>query len=689
MSKTIGRRLLNVAVAIFFLTWAFGGPLFGVFNFPLHTEEARAAGGSVYIARAPGTNLITNIDGTEHTLTYDTEVKSSPDITRQTGNQAFRIQNTGRYLIIANTRFSTADIGNNNRHVMRTSIKVGGTVLPSVYGMASGYGRDSGNADEDGVVVAAYIDHTVVGGSGDDITVHVQNFGDTSVSLADQIANQSGIQIIRMPDNSAYLQVKNTTGFTYTGTLGFSLADPTWSEFGWTSQDAETDPAVLEWVSGNDITLKSAGHYMVIYSVRGDTSGSHRRGAGYRLTLNDTEVPASSVHSYMRGSDGAVESWTQWAGIIDASANDILNIDAGGTGEVAGGTMTEAAMTVVKLPDTADYVRIRYDSSRAGETTGAYPFNQEDEDTAGVHDNATNNSRINGSAANHDWLLFGSWWLRNTAADGTRTSEHFRWFRTGTEVQYGSGLSYTRGDQSTTGVPAGGRNAIIVADSLGTGEYIETNMRLESGTGNQHRDFVGDKVGITGVAIDTLFATGGTLTADIVDSGGTPVSSPTFAMGSKAFDWASQTSTGTFGVSSEKIRVDNSTGSAQWVLSIAASNTTDLWTDGTHNYDFNDPTAGAGDGGDADSYGGQMTVNPSVSTITPQSGCSTTGLTKGTSTAFNEGTTDSITLVTAGATAATSCYWDITGVGISQTIPAEQNASSGYNIDIVVSVVAS
>jgi len=51
--------------------------------------------------------------------------------------------------------------------------------------------------------------------------------------------------------------------------------------------------------------------------------------------------------------------------------------------------------------------------------------------------------------------------------------------------------------------------------------------------------------------------------------------------------------------------------------------------------------------------------------------------------------TDSITLITADGTADTSCYWDITGIGISQTIPAEQPAASDYDINMTVSVVAS
>ena len=124
---------------------------------------------------------------------------------------------------------------------------------------------------------------------------------------------------------------------------------------------------------------------------------------------------------------------------------------------------------------------------------------------------------------------------------------------------------------------------------------------------------------------------------------------------------------------------------------MAASATTDVWDSAGTDYDFNDSTgSGCTDGGgDADSLGGQMTVDASVSTITPQGGCSTTGLTKGSSTAFVEGTTNSVTLVTAGGTAETGCYWDVTGISISQKIPAEQPVASDYDVNMIVSVVAS
>jgi hypothetical protein len=178
----------------------------------------------------------------------------------------------------------------------------------------------------------------------------------------------------------------------------------------------------------------------------------------------------------------------------------------------------------------------------------------------------------------------------------------------------------------------------------------------------------------------------GSLSVDIVDASGASVASPSMVMNAS---FTFQTATGTFGISSQKIRVTNTTATATWTLSVAASATTAIWDSIGTDYDFNDPTASAGDGGDTDTVGGQMTVNPSGGTITPQTGCNTTGLTLGSSTAFNEGVTNSVTLITAGASAGTNCYWDLTSVSISQSIPEEQPVASDYDVNMVVSVVAS
>lgn len=180
----------------------------------------------------------------------------------------------------------------------------------------------------------------------------------------------------------------------------------------------------------------------------------------------------------------------------------------------------------------------------------------------------------------------------------------------------------------------------------------------------------------------------GTLDIAIVDGSGNAVASPNVAFPSKAFSMSFQTSNATLGTASEKMRVTNPSGTTDtWTLAMAAtSGATASWSNGTNNYDFNDATASAGDGADTDSYGGQLTLDPSVGTITGVGSTTTTNLSKGSSFAFVEGSKDSIDLMTASTGAQKPGQWDLTGVAVSQTIPAGQ-ATGSYTIDMTVTAI--
>jgi hypothetical protein len=192
----------------------------------------------------------------------------------------------------------------------------------------------------------------------------------------------------------------------------------------------------------------------------------------------------------------------------------------------------------------------------------------------------------------------------------------------------------------------------------------------------------------------TAAGAAGTLTTDIVNASYVPVGSPTMAMSNATFSFACQTITGSFGTASQQIYVNNNNGANNgWTLTLAAQATTNIWDSAGTDYDFNDPTSsGCADGADAgDSVGGQMTVNPSVATLAiGQCGsCSTANISKGSSAAFNEGVTNTITLLTATAASDDVGDWTLQGVSISQKIPAEQPAASDYDINMVLTVTAS
>lgn len=184
----------------------------------------------------------------------------------------------------------------------------------------------------------------------------------------------------------------------------------------------------------------------------------------------------------------------------------------------------------------------------------------------------------------------------------------------------------------------------------------------------------------------------GTLTIDIVDGSYDTVGSPSVTFAAQTFSFACQTSTGTLGTATQQIYVQNpDAADGGWTASIAGSATTALWDSAGTDYDFNDASgSGCTDGADADSVGGQMTVDASGGTLAVGacSACATTSITKGSSTAFVEGTTNSITLLNAAAGSDDIGDWTLQDVALSQTIPGEQPAASDYDINMVVSVVA-
>lgn len=176
----------------------------------------------------------------------------------------------------------------------------------------------------------------------------------------------------------------------------------------------------------------------------------------------------------------------------------------------------------------------------------------------------------------------------------------------------------------------------------------------------------------------------GSLSVDIVDDSGNTVGSPSVAFSAANYSFDNQDGTGTLGTASEKIRVYNPTSTETWTVNLAGSATTALWTDGGNTYDFNDGS-GYSDGGDTDAKGGQMTINPSAGTLAGVSGCATTNVSKGASDSFIEGSVNSIDLMSAAAGAATFCRWDLTGVALTQKIPASQPAGS-YSISMTMTI---
>lgn len=191
----------------------------------------------------------------------------------------------------------------------------------------------------------------------------------------------------------------------------------------------------------------------------------------------------------------------------------------------------------------------------------------------------------------------------------------------------------------------------------------------------------------------TLTISPGSLSVDIVDGSYVTVGSPSVALDSVTAGFGCQSATGTLGTVSQAIYVKNPDAADNgWAVSIAGSTTTAVWDSAGTDIDFNDPSgSGCTDGADADSVGGQMTVDPSGGTLATGQclSCGTSNITKWSSASFSEGTTNSITILTGASGSDDFGDWKLTGVDISQTIPAEQGAATDYDINMTISILAS
>lgn len=166
---------------------------------------------------------------------------------------------------------------------------------------------------------------------------------------------------------------------------------------------------------------------------------------------------------------------------------------------------------------------------------------------------------------------------------------------------------------------------------------------------------------------------GSVISTDVRDGSNQVVASPTFIMTPVTASTSQQTATGTFGSATQRISVDDARGNGSaWTLALNAKTPgTGTWTSGGNTYKYNETVAN-----------GQLTVNPIPATITATTG-GATGVTKGTSATFSG--TGAITLMSADATAAKIWNGYITGISLSQTIPADQ-AVGNYTIDMVQTV---
>lgn len=637
-----------------------------------------AANGDYAVYRDSLGTFETNV--TSYTgVPFDTQVQQDGIFTQNANDIDVDLSSAGKYLFGYVIQSRNDSYGNRVSWLSRVTLA--GT--EQLLGHGQAYRRNSSN-DRYYAYGYGLVDAT----AGDDLRVEIIREGTQDPTTHLLEADNSSFWVLKLDNNWDYLRLQaadNQVTTVAKQNINFttSLENTDANIFG---HDTGTNP--------HQITLKEAGHYLVVYNVGVDGS-TDRTTITSNTALDGTPVEQSYDYAYMRYDNGTITSATSNMTIIEAAADDILTLEWGATGAFSpystDTVSSKTGISVIRLPDSAEYLRVH--ETTDGQTINAtattvITFDTQDEaDSASFSYNTT--SGVTTIQKDGDYLFTSGGRTNRGTSGGTRLTRGGYWYVNDTKQSIGGTGMYVRGDQSTQDTFDGGWSAATIF-ALSNTNTIDFRYEDGGNDGNSADALQADSYGITAVNIGSLFSSGGLLSVDIVDSGGASVGSPSISMSSVDVDFTDQTSTGTFGVSSEKIRVTNSTATSTWTLSLAASDGSTATWDGTGNsYDYNDPTINAGDGSDTDSEGGRMTIDPSVGTITPQGGCSSTNLTLGSSTGFDEElAVNSITLLSAASGADTNCYWDLTGISVSQTIPPEQPADS-YSINLTLTAVSS
>ncbi|MGB2822328.1 MAG: LamG-like jellyroll fold domain-containing protein, partial [Phycisphaerae bacterium] len=447
---------------------------------------ALGANGDIAIfSEATGTDVITTAVF-DHG--WDTTVRTSPayDLVGGAGGTEIQLIDPGHYLVMYNSRFDST--GGSDRSVMQCNLSLDGNSIPT--GWSQGYIRRTQGTDE-----------TVASGGGIiDVAANdllkVQTFRtDTYAAGGVQRAPAaSGLQLVKLNDSWSYARLSLSS--TQTGPTGETFTDVTYDR-----QD-ELDTAVFGHTSGSgDILLKEAGHYLVLANTYLQKAPNTTRTThAQRLTLDDTEVEGSYTTVYMRGTSTCDEGAAALGMIIETSAADqILNVEiAKDTGTTSDIVPERTAVTIVRLPDDADYIRLTdTDNNVNPASTTAMAWDDEVELDADGFARPTSSQVA--AAANDDYLFLTAF-EDHTTGEQSYALPYQRWRENDTTIfEYGQSVGYHRATQNSDW--AGGWSGLVLG--MDSGDYVEVIMDpLSNNTGA----LTAEHMGLQGVRLGSLFA---------------------------------------------------------------------------------------------------------------------------------------------------------------------------------------
>lgn len=431
-------------------------------------------------------------------LAWDTNVSTSGTITKQVGNIDFAANETGHYLMMYSV--PTASSSGSNRSEIQSWIRLNNTTNLA-YGRGQAYIRRANSNFEGYNQGAAILDLNATD------TVRVQmGRTDSNSATVQRRANKAGVMFLKLDDTWNYLRSRPSSNQSFDTT--------TFTDVNWGIDD-ELDAGGFSR-TGADITLQEAGHYLVTFNIDAThSSGWVRVNDEARLVLDGTEIDGTRVTTYMRGSNGTNDGVMSYVGIIETtSPNQILKVQVrrDSSFNTTGHSIVAAdsGITIAKLPDTADYVRLGeigggQDLSTT-RTNITWDENLEVDATSFAHSNVTNPERIDIQQDGDYLFLHSVYNARTDSSNGPREASFLEWqIAGGTPYPYGSSGSYNRASNDGSGITnSSGSAGGIIADGLTSAQAIVLTQINEAT--NNTASYQADRMAIQGVNIASLFS---------------------------------------------------------------------------------------------------------------------------------------------------------------------------------------
>lgn len=412
----------------------------------------------------------------------------------------------GHHLVIYNTRFDEPDDADGSRSEIQTNLNLDGTNVPA--GWSQAYIRRFSPQYEAICAGGAIIDVA----SGGDI-LQLQSF--TSGTASEDVIREPGqtaLQLVKLDDSWDYLRLAGHDGLGTDQVLGAGENTVAYTD------ELEKDAGSFGDTS-DGVTLVQAGHYLVFANtyVVGDNAGSGKRTTvTQQLTLDGSAVPGSKTTAYLRGADGEDEGAATIGMIIETTtANQVLRTLVSRENEAVGVLIDgdRSSITIAKLPDTADYIRLT-DTEFGQDFNGGSALiydTQEELDGAFTHDTGTNADQVGVTAAD-DYLFFASQYDASGLIERVYYNQGWQINGSGGLAVHGQTGGYNRAAADTAGDASVVGNWSGFVTALAASDYVQTVTQALGAPGSE----VADDFALQGVRLSSLF--GGTPPATAYDT---------------------------------------------------------------------------------------------------------------------------------------------------------------------------